>query len=229
MGISWGTRLPTAVAAASILCVTLAACESGSPAAPDALNSAETDTMVAAPAQLSSGGRITPQAADTIQINGGTIIVASRQPGTVELRGSRGFRFEGVMHSLGVDPNRVCQTDSPCLPGQSVSFNGTWAGLDLPGTARMQGQTFLDVGGLNSDTGLRVDVAGSFVAPPQSATATVVVPATISGVFISPEGLFELEGDGRATLTLEWVEASGVPPTWVLRQIRFDFGGGGNT
>jgi hypothetical protein len=173
-----------------------------------------------------SAGSVGLRAADTIQINGGTVVVAFRQPGTAELRGSRGFRFDGVTHSTGVDPNAVCQTDSPCSPGRTVSFSATWSGIDLPGTARMQGNTYTDVGGLNSESALRIDIAGSFVAPPQATSATVVVPVSISGVFQSADGFFEIEGDGRAVLTLEWVAVAGLTPTWVLRQTRFEFGGG---
>ena len=228
MGIPWGRRLPTAVSAASVLSVTLAGCGSANPIAPTPLADAA-DLQADVPAQQASMRNLTLLANDTLRLNGGTLVVAFRQPGTVELRGSRGFRFDGVTHSTGVDPNSVCQTDSPCIPGQTVLFTGTWAGLDIPGTAGMQGNTYEDVGGLNSESALRIDVSGSFVAPPQASAATVVAPFTVSGVFQSPDGFFDLEGNGRATLTLEWVEGSGITPTWVLREIRFDFGGGGDT
>lgn len=219
------TRVRTSVPAVALSCLMLAGCGSTNPAAPTALDSPELEGL-AAPAQPLSTASVGLRAADTIQINGGTVTVAFRQPGTAELRGSRGFRFDGVTHSTGVDPNAACQTDTPCTPGQSVTLTATWSGIDLPGTARMQGNDYADVGGLNSESALRIDITGSFVAPPQATSATVVVPVAISGLFQSADGFFEIEGDGRAVLTLEWVAVQGLTPTWVLRRTRFEFGGG---
>jgi hypothetical protein len=227
MDRSWVSSDSLSMSRIAILSVVLTGCGSSNPLGPSPMASRPDVGADTVTVQSFIGDRAVTAAADTIRIVRGLIEVAFRRPGTAELRGSHGFTFEGRTFSTGVDPNSACQTDSPCTPGETVSFTGTWAGSDLPGTATLEGKTFTGVGGVNSDSGLTVTVTGSFVAPPEAETATVTGPVEISGVFSSPAGLFDLEGRGTATITLEWVEVQGLTPTWVMTESSFQFGGGG--
>ena len=78
----------------------------------------------------------------TIKITDGTLALASGVPGTVMLKGSHGFRFDGRVQS-GLEPSYYCGPSYPCLPGATVPFTATWVGIDIPGTGRVQGDDFV--------------------------------------------------------------------------------------
>ena len=77
--------------------------------------------------------------------------------GTVSLQGTRGFTLEAITLA-GVDPASVCEPAAECPPGKAVPLSGMWAGLDLPGIATLQGQTYTDVGGINSPASARIEL-----------------------------------------------------------------------
>ena len=141
--------------------------------APQAETAAASSTSVtAAGAELS--------AATTIKITKGTLALQSLVPGTVALRGSHGFSFDGRVQS-GLEPSYYCGAFDPCSPGASVAFTATWVGTDIPGTVRLQGDEF-PVGGATSSS-LFIELTGSFVAPAHlTDTASVTVPFTASGL-----------------------------------------------
>ena len=62
---------------------------------------------------------------------------------TVSLRGTRGFTLE-ARALTGREPNNACEFVA-CAPGSTVQLVAGWAGIDLPGTATLQGRTFTDV------------------------------------------------------------------------------------
>lgn len=214
-------RTSRRIAILTVLAATSAACSSGVPTSPSALSTLDSGSAAsagsAAVAATAAGGAKVA-AADTIKITQGLLALDSNRPGTATLRGSRGFRFEGRTLS-GVDPSTNCSTFDPCAPGEIVPFTATWAGADLPGTATLQGKDYADVGGFNSDSSLRVDLTGSFVAPAEAAAATVTVPFTVNGTFLGG-GLAELQGTGRVTFTLVWQSVGG----WAISSSSFDFG-----
>ena len=196
------TRLArhAAVPALALLSIGLAACGSSTPTGPSSLSANATtagEVNASVTSSASAAGGVQIAAADTIKITQGTLVVDARRPGSISLKGSHGFRFEGRTLS-GVDPSQACGAFTPCQPGQTVGFTATWAGLDLPGTVRVQGDEFT-IGGMNTP-GMRIDLTGSFVAPPQADTAVVTVPFTVSGVLPG----FELTGSGQVTFTLQW-------------------------
>jgi hypothetical protein len=213
-----GVRLCIALAAAG---VALSACGSShsTPTAPTAASSAD-------PAPLSEGASPSASASaasSTIKINGGTLALATLRTGTVALKGSHGFRFDGYVQS-GAEPAASCGIGNPCLPGATVPFTATWLGTDIPGTARFQGQDYNVLG--HDSTGMYISLTGSFVAPAHTAdTASVTAPFTATGLFFrgSPLPGLELTGSGRVTFTLVWRPYF---DRWEITFTSFDFGNG---
>lgn len=222
--VTWESRPFIALAVASM---GLVACSSGTPTAPSALTAsgaaAHAETASESSASLSTGG-VQATGADTIKITRGTLALESGRPGSVMLRGSHGFRFDGRIQS-GNEPSNYCGPFNPCQPGATVQFAATWVGSDIPGTARVQGDEFM-IQGLD-ETSMYIDMTGSFVAPAHLAdTASVTVPFAASGLLLRgyPLPPLQLTGRGEVTFTLEWQTAIG---GWAIRFSSFDFGGGG--
>ena len=158
-------------------------------------------------------------AADTIKITDGTLALPSGLPGTITLKGSKGFTFAGRTLS-GQEPSQFCGPFNGCAPGATVAFTGLWLGTDLPGTVRVQGDEFI-VGTLESPA-LYIDLRGSFVAPPHvTDTASVTVPFTATGLLA---GAYQLTGGGTVTLTLAWQPFL---DGWGITFASYDFGNGG--
>jgi hypothetical protein len=222
----WITHRSAPLAMLAMLGAGVVACSSSVPTGPSALSSVDQSDRVGASisaASAAAAGGAQLAAADTIKITQGLLTLESNHPGTITLRGSHGFTFEGRTLS-GVDPSNACGTFGPCFPGDTVNFTATWSGLDLPGTARLGGTEFTDVGGLNSPSSLTINLTGSFVAPPQAETATIIVPFSVGGLFVSGNGNFDLTGSGNVTFTLTWqTNING----WAITSSSFDFGGGG--
>lgn len=219
------TRACRPVLALALVNVGLVACGSGTPTAPSSLAA----SMSGAPFGSASESSPLPgtasaarAAADSIKITQGTLALQSLRPGTVTLKGSRGFKFEGYVQS-GNEPSNVCGPFNPCEPGTTRPFTATWVGSDIPGTVRLQGDEFA----AGTDAGVYIDLTGVFVAPAYVAsTASVTVPFTANGL-LSPPGSpivpIPLTGSGHVTFTLEWQTAIG---GWAIRYTSFDFGGG---
>ena len=221
----WGKHGSRRLAILTFSTLGVAACGSNSPTGPSSLSSRDAaiamDAGSGSAASMAGGAELA--AGDTIRITQGQLTLQSNHSGTITLRGSHGFTFEG--HTLsGVDPSLNCNTFDPCSPGETVGFTATWVGLDLPGTARLQGHDYTDVGGLNSPSSLSLTLSGSFVAPPQANTATITVPFTVSGLFQPGTGPYDLAGNGTVTFTLAWQTALN---GWAITSSSFDFGGGG--
>ena len=164
-----GRRRSYTCFALAVASVMLTAC--GSP--PTAPSSGFPDAAPPAAASASA-------ASLTIKITNGTLALASGIPGTVMLKGSHGFRFDGRVQS-GLQPSYYCGPIDPCLPGATVPFTATWVGTDIPGTARVQGDEFT-IQGLDG-TSMYIELRGSFVAPAHvTDTLSVTVPFTSTGL-----------------------------------------------
>ena len=146
----------------------------------------------------------------------GSIFPNSGQGGPLELFGTNGF-------SLSASPESGNTGPECCLsPGAASSFHGSWSGNDLPGIATFGGETFTNLGGLNSANQVRVDFeSATFTLPPIAASATIVAPFTLTGSFrgapgdgnlVQPTVMAELIGNGIGTLTLVSVPLS--TPSW---------------
>jgi hypothetical protein len=202
-------------------CVVAVACGEKSPTAPS-------------PASLGDFGdqhRGKPAPKGSITIVQGSIVLDFGFPGepgpifrerSLSLRGTRGFTLEATPRSTGGDPADLCRTSPECVPGASIPLDSVWGGLDLPGTAKLQGQTFADVGGFDSPTAAIIYLSGTAVAPPQADAATITAPFALEGTFSWPGGLEELAGHGTATLFLRWSQPL---ESWYVTGARFDFRG----
>ena len=189
--VTRGIRPCIALAVAS---VALAACGS-SPTAPTPTSATNTAPPAAAAAAASVGSNV-------IKINGGTLALETERPGTVTLKGSHGFRFDGRVQS-GLEPGDYCGPTNPCQPAANVAFTATWLGSDIPGTARVEGQEFV-IQGLD-DTSMFITLTGSFMAPAHlTDSASVTVPFAASGLLArgNPFPSLDLTGRGNVTFTL---------------------------
>jgi hypothetical protein len=222
----WVTREWRPFIALAIVSMGLTACSSTTPTAPSSLSASDAAphavTASVSSASVATGGaQLT--AANTIKITQGTLTLQTLVSGSVALRGSHGFRFDGRISS-GLELSSSCGVFDPCQPGASVPFTSTWVGTDLPGTVRLQGDEFA-IGSADSGS-LYIELTGSFVAPAHlTDTASVTVPFAASGLLSRgyPFPTFQLIGSGEVTFTLEWQSAiSG----WAIRFSSFDFGGG---
>lgn len=219
------TRAYRPVLSLALVNLGLVACGSGPPTAPSPLAASMSGAPVgpaSGSSPLSGTASAAGAGADSIKITQGTLALQSLRPGTVTLKGSRGFRFEGYVQS-GNEPSNVCGPFNPCAPGTTRPFAATWLGSDIPGTVRLQGDEFA----AGTDASVYIDLTGIFVAPAYVAdTASVTVPFTATGV-LSPPGSpivpIPLTGRGHVTFTLEWQTATG---GWAIRYTSFDFGGG---
>jgi hypothetical protein len=223
----WVSRTSRPFIALAMLGMGPVACSSASPTAPSSLSARDgaADAVTASASSASAtGAGAQSAAADTIKITQGTIALEAERPGSVTLRGSHGFTFEGRTLS-GLDPSYSCGATNPCQPGAVVAFTATWVGSDLPGMVRLQGDEF-EVGRLDGAS-MAIELTGSFVAPAHVAeTASVTVPFAVSGLLLPgfPLSNLELTGTGQVTLRLEWQSAIG--GGWAVRFSSFDFGGG---
>jgi hypothetical protein len=222
----WVTRESRPFIALAIGSVGLVACSSATPTAPSSLSASDAGPH-AEIASVSSASATTASAqvnaATTIKLTQGTLALQSLVAGSLTLRGSHGFRFDGHIVS-GLEPSPICGVFDPCPPGASVPFTTIWVGTDFSGTARVQGDEFA-VGSADGPS-LYIELTGSFVAPAHlTDTATVTVPFTASGLLSRdyPLPVLQLTGRGDVTFTLRWQSAIN---GWSIRFTSFDFGGG---
>jgi len=156
--------------------------------------------------------------ADLIIVTSGSFsfFTNSGEGGPLELFGTNGFSLSGGAQLGNTGPG--C-----CLsPGVESSFHGSWCCNDLPGIATYGGETFTNLGGLNSANQVTVEfVSETFTLPPIAASATIVVPFTLTGTFrgapgngnlVQPTVMAELVGSGIGTLTLFNAQLS--TPLW---------------
>jgi hypothetical protein len=222
----WVTRESRPFIALAIGSLGLVACSSPTPTAPSSASPIDAPPP-AGTASASSASETTAaaelSAATTIKITQGTLALQSLVPGTVALRGSHGFRFDGRIQS-GLEPSYYCGVFDPCAPGTTAPFTATWVGTDIPGTVRLQGDEFR-VGSADASS-MYIELTGSFVAPAHlTDTASVTVPFTATGLLSRdyPLPTLQLSGGGAVTFTLQWQSAIN---GWAIRFTSFDFGGG---
>jgi PEP-CTERM motif len=149
------------------------------------------------------------------------------KPGaSVELVGDRGFTFNGRVLDAQtiVEPASQCfGLPGECTAGSTISLHATAVGLDVPGTATLDGISYSDVGGLNSPTSLQFDFTGQVLGPPfgPSGFAVVTVPVDFSGIFFNRPAQEQLVASAHATLTLQQTDCCG-GPAWLYQDVRYD-------
>src|SRR5215468_2613905 len=103
--------------------------------------------------------------------------------GPLTLFGTNGFSFIGGV-LLGAAGPQCCLS-----PGAETRFFGRWSGNDLVGVVTLGGETFTNLGDLNSVNDASVDFeSAAFTLPPISASATIIAPFTLTGTFIGVPG-----------------------------------------
>ena len=199
--------------ASAFVCVFAVGCSEGVPATP-------TSASTVTPASIgedTSQRRTDPAPVRLVQ---GSIEVGpwyDRQSAT--LRGTGGFTFDAVLGNSEY-PGEICRVSDACRPQATVPLSGQWGGLDLSGTVRWRGETITNVG---VDTGAFMSLSGSFVAPAQAETATIVTPFTLTGFIETSDGTrVSFEGTGTATMELQWDESFA---SWSVIGSRFVFQG----
>ena len=166
--------------------------------------------------------------ARTIKLRGGSIDyqVLGSATGPVHFEGNRGFRFDGDT-TQGL--LQVCPADV-CTPGETVEIHALAEGINLVGTATLQGVTY-DVPTANGPEFMAYEVTGEFTVPPigPSTTVTLVVPVNFSGTFFhSPkkgQQQFDIESlvaNAIATITLAQSEVFPGTLAWFCTSITFD-------
>lgn len=148
-----------------------------------------------------------PASADTISITNGSLQVvkfgpASFEPSPINLEG-RGFTLDALGAEGHFGPAVAC--DVGCLPGQTVELDALWGGLDLRGTATLNGSTYA-FGSANEPATALVRFAGAVVMPPfGSPTVTLTAPFQFTGSFTFLRGndfiTHALAGSGTVTTT----------------------------
>lgn len=137
--------------------------------------------------------------------------------GAINIAGNRGFSLVGTIDDGGAA--------SGCcfVPGQSYSFSGLWSGIDLAGTAMIDGTAY---------TAAATPMVGTFSAGPLNVpalargTATASAPFVVTAQFaldrpnVSDPLLVTLAGSGTGSVFLSTTAAG----TWNADAARLDFG-----
>ena len=165
--------------------------------------------------------------AEVITIKSGTLSFGTGAGAQrLVISGNRDFRFEGSTLSGINEPYESCGFGA-CEPGRTATLHAHWSGNDLPGVAELRGQTYPDVGGLNSPNHLEVTFSGDVPIPPVGdRPVRITVPFDFAGRFIyapdpaSPPREALLTGGGVVTFVL----VPGADGTsWSARSAEFEF------
>jgi hypothetical protein len=164
--------------------------------------------------------------AATIKLRGGSIDYqdVGLRNGPVHFEGNRGFTFDG--RTIGGDLE-VCGFLGVCTPGETVDIRAAAVGIDLIGTATLQGVTY-DVPAPNGPESMAYFITGELIVPPigPSATVTLVVTVNFSGTFNhSPKANTtneSLVANAIATVTLTQFEPFPGTLAWFCTGLTFD-------
>jgi hypothetical protein len=164
--------------------------------------------------------------ADPVTVTGGTVVVArlgpfSSEPTAIQLVGDRGFTMTAIGAEGFFAPARDC--DPVCVGGQTISLEALWGGLDLNGSATLDGVTYEHFGSGNdiASATIRLVPENFVLAADPDDSVTVTVPFRLDGIFvISPPGIAtsveQLRGRGQVTTTfarLVSADFTGYQPT----------------
>ena len=145
--------------------------------------------------------------------------------GSLTLAGA-GFSLDAHTGVNGVFwPYLQCNVPE-CHPGTTVNLEAHWDGLDVPGTATINGTT-VRVGSLDPTFGwIIADFRGSLTIPATFTAGVVTAPFTFTGLFAYPENpmithRFPLFGSGTATLTFAPYQA--FPGALLMTDVRYEF------
>ena len=162
-------------------------------------------------------------AAEPIQITGGSMNV-TLIGGPISLEGE-GFTFDGFVR-LGNSPVRCL----PCLPGDMLSLNAMWTGIDVVGDVVLNGVPFDISGGVASQSAQVLEFSGSAgtVPPLEGLMATMTGPFSFTGWFSLPVNNIDrvrvdLFGGGTASVFLNRFSTD--VNTWTSTRATYQFEG----
>lgn len=173
-------------------------------------------TATAEPIRITSGSFALP-------VGGGT-------SGEVTLNGED-FTFHSTVTRTDafISPFNHCSVPA-CTAGTSVSLSTEISGSShRNATATFEGQSFTNVGGFTSDTGISTQWLGSLVIPADFAGGAVTAPFSFSGLFSFLESpafgsrILDLSGAGTATVTFAPYGSGQFPGAFTVSSLRFDF------
>ncbi len=172
---------------------------------------------------------LTAMPARADRITAGSLIYPAGGPSIEITLMSDGFRFDGHAHpSIGIFmPWMQCQSPHDCLPGAILDLEAHFSGMDLPGTATLDGQTFTNVGSLTSSSGMWATWSGGMPIPHGFEGGTLMAPFAFVGFFQfnGPNGTggrLDLLGHGTATATFIRTQTV-FPDALTVQSIRYDF------
>lgn len=165
--------------------------------------------------------------AEPIQIAAGSLIGTMVTGGgaRVTLIGE-GFTFEGRTGNGVFGPGDCVVPE--CVGGTTVDLHAFWTGLDLLGTATVDGITYLSVGSAASPSSASAEWTGRLLIPADFEGGVLTAPFLFSGFVIYASTLLDatnrvdLVGQGQATLT--FTPFSDYPGAFRLTAYRYDFG-----
>jgi hypothetical protein len=167
-------------------------------------------------------------AADPILISSGFLLVTGPlEVGSISLTGTQGFSLNAnVAPSEGRVDVFHLECNAVCLPGSTISLGASQGGPSFNGTATLAGNSYQLSGGVNDPTVVSLEFFGTATLPPLQNSLRVEAPFTAMGGFFLPGGeLTPMSGAGVVSL---WLSSQsnipGVPPGWVVDQVRYDFG-----
>jgi hypothetical protein len=159
--------------------------------------------------------------ADTVAITAGSLQM-DPLAGPLVLEGDRGFTFSSNVDVIGgIFMPWVQCTGLTCLPGGTVDLSGFWSGMDVTGTATLDGVSYPNVGAGSSLSSMVVHFSGAAILPVLATSAVLTAPFAFDGTFSHPGGIESLVGGGLATLFLS--PDGGFPDRWHLDSARYDF------
>lgn len=167
-----------------------------------------------------------PARADQITLTGGLLDVSvttgATVGGLVRLVGDRGFSFSGFMNGSAESP-----IGNPLIPGTPITFEAGATGLDLGGTAALDGITYSDVGGLTSpvQAALRFVTSPTTLPPVLNPPSQMIAPFMLDFIFEIGTTSHLLSGAGTATLFLGEDLGFGVP-SWRVTRVRAELSDG---
>jgi hypothetical protein len=167
-----------------------------------------------------------PGRADEIALTSGLLDVSvtfgASADGSVQLAGDRGFTFNGFMTGFFFAP-----VGDPLPPGTSIALEGLASGLDLPGTATLDGVTYTGVGGLvaPSSAELRLTTTAATLPAVLGPPSMITAPFVLDFVFFDGQENHSLFGSGTATIFLGEDRGFGVP-SWRVTGVRAELASG---
>lgn len=169
---------------------------------------------------------VVPARAETIQISSGAWHWSGLAGSGDLVLAGEGFTLDAHTGVSGVFwPYLQCNVPE-CHPGTTVNLESHWSGLDVSGTATING-TSVPVGSLDpEDGGVIADFRGSVTIPSSFTAGSVTAPFTFTGLFQYPETptlthRFPLFGSGTATLTFAPYQA--FPGALLMTGVRYEF------